>query len=908
MTSVLPSISHRLSPRKKTLASRGVGNTEHLANGKHEEKLEKIYNKREKKRQEEDESENILDDCHGQGALYTEDIPEREKPRYGYCMSSACRKQTMAIRDVSKDAIGQTVSFNARIHVSRAMNVDMLFIVFRQQICTIQGVLAHEEGGNISQDFVRWTGHLQRESLVHVEGRLRNPPHPVTGCTVHDVEIAIDNLYLLIPMDAPAGLDAHAVDNAPGDEPANHLSSRGPSRNNATDRIVTLRTPEMQSIFRIKSGVCNAFRSVLDEQGFLEIHTPKLQPAATESGAEVFKLNYFGRTAFLAQSPQLAKQMTISADFSRVYELAPVFRGEDSNTHRHMTEYISLDLEMEIQHDYYEAMNIIDELFKRIFKQIYKKYANEISIIKNMFPHEDLVWLDKTPRLSYKEGIELLNSSGWTDGNGNQASPLEDLGTKAEIQLGKLVKEKYKTDYYILDKFPTAARPFYTKLDANDEDFTNSFDIFIRGQEITTGGQRINDPRELATRMKECGIDPQGLAEYMESFRLAMPPHAGCGIGLERVIFLLLNLDDIRCASLFPRDPKSLPQKKQSQSHQLRHYEADTLRYTFGPEECRSDMPSIEKLIANYGDSTNTSWLDERYTVWRDEHTGGAVGYAKQGRYAVVMGNPLCDKRQYRDVIGSFIRHVVNEKGLSPIWLLVSEEVEQVLGKGLSWRSLSCVAEERASHDSGEGDTGREKKVRQAENSKVEVHEISKGENVSEDLRKRCDKRIKDWKDARHGVQVHIGEVQPWVDMEHRRYFWAEDRDSEVAGLLVLAQLAPEHGYQIKYALDFPGATSGSIEALITHAIETMRGSGVEELTFGARPTESLQLHRNISGVKGKFVHYMYGAVSKQLKLSQKSSFRQKFGVRDDPLYICYPSMGLGISGMNAVVNVFKDA
>lgn len=183
----------------------------------------------------------------------------------------------------------------------------MLFIVFRQQIHTIQGVLEREKNGRISEEFVRWSGHLQSESLVHVEGHLRKPPHPVTGCTIHEVEIAIENLYLLVPVDASAGRDAEAVDKVQDEERMSHFASTGPSRNNAADRIVSLRTPAMQCIFRIKSGVCNAFRSALDEQGFIEIHTPKLQPAATESGAEVFKLNYFGCMAFLAQSPQLLK-------------------------------------------------------------------------------------------------------------------------------------------------------------------------------------------------------------------------------------------------------------------------------------------------------------------------------------------------------------------------------------------------------------------------------------------------------------------------------------------------------------------------------------------------------------------------------------------------------------------------
>ena len=391
--------SRRHLPSKKVVAGQAIGNIDALNDEKHRKKLEDIYNKREKKRQEENDDEDVPGNSTGQEELFTDGIPERMRPQFGFCNSYDCRKQSVQLGDVSTDSIGQRVSFNARLYHARAMSVDMLFIVFRQQIRTIQGVLEYGKYGHISEEFVRWSGHLQSESLVHVEGHLRKPPHPVTGCTIQEVEIAIENLYLLVPVDTSAGRDTEAVDKVQDEERMSHFASTGPSRNNAADRIVSLRTPAMQCIFRIKSGICNAFRSALDEQGFIEIHTPKLQPAATESGAEVFKLNYFGRMAFLAQSPQLSKQMALSADFLRVYEVTPVFRGKNSNTHRHIMEYIGLDLEMEIQRDYYKAIDIIDEIFKTIFEQVYKIYYKEIAIVKEKFPHDNLVWLEQTPRI-----------------------------------------------------------------------------------------------------------------------------------------------------------------------------------------------------------------------------------------------------------------------------------------------------------------------------------------------------------------------------------------------------------------------------------------------------------------------------------------------------------------------------
>lgn len=235
-----------------------------------------------------------------------------------------------------------------------------------------------------------------------------------------------------------------------------------PDRVRLANRIMDLRTATSHSIFRIQAAVGNLFRSALDEERFVEIHTPKLQGAATESGASVFKVNYFGRLAFLAQSPQLAKQMAIASDFERVYEIGAVFRAENSNTHRHLTEYTGLDLEMAIEEHYHEMMDVIDTVLKNIFSGIYTKYRTEVEIIKEQFPSEDLVWLEETPRIPFKDAVQLLTDSGWLNEDGEPISPLEDLSTRDEIRLGELMREKYKTDYYILDKFPRSARPFYT--------------------------------------------------------------------------------------------------------------------------------------------------------------------------------------------------------------------------------------------------------------------------------------------------------------------------------------------------------------------------------------------------------------------------------------------------------------
>ncbi|CAJ0639504.1 13090_t:CDS:10, partial [Entrophospora sp. SA101] len=316
-------------------------------------------------------------------------------------------------------------------------------------------------------------------------------------------------------------------------------------------RIVDLRTITNNAIFRIQSGVCQLFRDFLLSKNFIEIHTPKIISAASEGGANLFTVKYF--KAYLAQSPQLYKQMCICSDFERVFEIAPVFRAENANTHRHMTEFVGLDLEMAFEEHYHEVLDILDELFVYIFDGLKTRYKSEIEAIKKQFPSTDFEYnSQKSLRLEYKDIVSLLRE------NGIEIGDYEDLSTEKEKLLGKLIKEKYKTDFYIVDKFPLEVRPFYTMPDPNDKLYSNSYDFFMRGQEILSGSQRIHDHIFLEERAKEHGINLATIQSYIDSFKRAAPPHAGGGIGLERVVMLYLNLDDIRRSSLFPRDPKRL--------------------------------------------------------------------------------------------------------------------------------------------------------------------------------------------------------------------------------------------------------------------------------------------------------------------------------------------------------------
>jgi ergosteryl-3beta-O-L-aspartate synthase len=224
-----------------------------------------------------------------------------------------------------------------------------------------------------------------------------------------------------------------------------------------------------------------------------------------------------------------------------------------------MTEYTGLDLEMTINGHYHEAMWLIDAVLRHIFKGIYEDHRHEIQTLKHHFPHDDLVWHEQTTVITFSEGVKILDESGWQNDDGSQQSEYSDLPSKGEERLGKLVKEKFHTDYYILDKFPTSARPFYTMLDPKNSKLTNSFDFMVKGKKILSGGQRIHEANLLLKRLEESDIDPSSMREYIEGFQWVVPPHAGAGIGLERLLSLSLELGNIRHATLFPRDPKSFP-------------------------------------------------------------------------------------------------------------------------------------------------------------------------------------------------------------------------------------------------------------------------------------------------------------------------------------------------------------
>jgi len=319
------------------------------------------------------------------------------------------------------------------------------------------------------------------------------------------------------------------------------------------NRSLDLRYPINNAIFKIQSHVLQYFRNFLLSNDFMEIHTPKILGAASESGSAVFKVPYFDKKGFLAESPQLHKQMAINADFDKVFTVGPVFRAEKSVTSRHLCEFIGLDIEMTIEPNqtYRMIQEFIWKLLVNIFDNLKINNKAEINCVREKFPSNEITYPQDPLIIKFSECVALLRA------NNVEQEDLEDFSTPNEKMLGNIIKEKYGSDLFIVDQYPEKVRPFYTMQSA-DKNYSNSFDIIFRCVEISSGAQRINDHNMLLQRIKEKEIDAATLIDYTNSFLYGSMPHGGCGFGLERIVSLYLNLGNVKLASFCPRDPNRI--------------------------------------------------------------------------------------------------------------------------------------------------------------------------------------------------------------------------------------------------------------------------------------------------------------------------------------------------------------
>lgn len=308
------------------------------------------------------------------------------------------------------------------------------------------------------------------------------------------------------------------------------------------NRAISLRHEKINSIFKIQNIIVQSFREFLIEKGFTEIFTPKIVAEGAEGGTELFKVNYFEKIAYLAQSPQFYKQMMVGAGFERVFEVAHVYRAEEHNTSRHLNEYVSMDLEFGFIEDEYEIMNLEEELIKYILNSVEEKGKKYLELLNAKLPRIH----GSIPKIELKEAIKIIEIKY------NKKGLEGDLDPEGEKLICKYAKEELGCDFIFINNYPRKKRPMYTM--PLGEEGTRSFDLLFRGVEITSGGQRIHNYNMLINNMKEKGLNPNDYEGYTEIFKYGMPTHGGLGIGLERITAQLLNLSNIREAALIPRD------------------------------------------------------------------------------------------------------------------------------------------------------------------------------------------------------------------------------------------------------------------------------------------------------------------------------------------------------------------
>lgn len=420
-----------------------------------------------------------------------------------------------------KDIIGgahrnETVQVSGMVHAKRPVGGGLTFLKLRKR----DGLLQCTCGERVD------VSKVPEESAVVVTGRLREELRAPGG-----VELVAEGIEVLsrpaaaMPVLIPKAKLNVNLDTELGLRP------------------VVLRHLRERSVFRVQECLGRAFRDYLRDQGFTEIHTPKIVHAGAEGGSNIFRLDYFGRKAFLAQSPQFYKQTMVGV-YERVFELAPVFRAEKHSTARHLNEYTSMDFEMGFINSFEDVMAMETGFLQHAMALLREEYAQDVERLGIRIPDVSAV-----PCIRFDEAKRLA-----AERYGYSIRDPYDLEPEEEHAIGRYAREVWESDFVFVTHYPSKKRPFYAMDDPEDPKYTLSFDLLFRGLEVTTGGQRIHDYRAQVAKMEARGMDPADFESYLMAHRHGLPPHGGLGIGLERLTMQLCGLDNVRYACLFPRD------------------------------------------------------------------------------------------------------------------------------------------------------------------------------------------------------------------------------------------------------------------------------------------------------------------------------------------------------------------
>jgi nondiscriminating aspartyl-tRNA synthetase len=365
------------------------------------------------------------------------------------------------------------------------------------------------------------------ESVVALEGRVVSEPQAPGGIELHDLHIEVITPVTEVP---PVSLNKRKIT-------ANITTV-------LDHAAVTNRHPTRRAILRLGAGAMAGFRSTLVAKGFTEIQTPKIVASATESGATVFKLDYFGRPAYLAQSPQFYKQIMVGV-FERVFEVGPVFRAEPHDTTRHLNEYVSLDVEFGFIENHFTVMALLRDVIAGILTTFSEHYTAELKLLQVKMP----TIAQEVPHIHFSDAQELIFRRYGTDVRGEP-----DLSPQDERWLGEWAQQEFGSDFLFVTGFPMRKRPFYTHPDPERPEYSNSFDLLFRGTELVTGGQRLHRYDDYLAALEKANLPLEPFESYLEAFKYGMPPHGGFAIGLERLLMQLIGVPNVKLVATFPRD------------------------------------------------------------------------------------------------------------------------------------------------------------------------------------------------------------------------------------------------------------------------------------------------------------------------------------------------------------------
>ncbi|MGM0591525.1 MAG: aspartate--tRNA(Asn) ligase [Halobacteriota archaeon] len=420
---------------------------------------------------------------------------------------------------------GDTVTVAGWVHEVRDLG-GIAFLILRDKTGKIQVKFEKDE---MDENLVETGLNVHRESVITVTGAVEEEPRAPT-----DVEIVPESVEVVAAADPELPLD-------PSGKVEAELSTR------LDNRTLDLRKEEVQAIFQIRAAALQGVREQFRAIGCTEINTPKIVATGTEGGTELFPITYFGREAFMNQSPQLFKQLMVGTGLERVCEIGPIFRAEEHNTPRHLNEATSIDFEGAF-FDSDDAMDACEEIVTAAYETVERECQAELEALGMA---DDFSAPDEAfPRLTYEEAIERINATGELD---SQLVWGDDLSTEAERALGADVDS-----HYFITDWPSEIKPFYIMDHEDDPDLSHGFDMMHPRMELVSGGQREHRHDKLVAGFEQQGLDPEAFEYYTKMFRYGMPPHAGWGLGAERLVMTMLDLPNIREAVLFPRDRQRL--------------------------------------------------------------------------------------------------------------------------------------------------------------------------------------------------------------------------------------------------------------------------------------------------------------------------------------------------------------